>query len=116
MRVLNRCICDIMDGMDLFSKKEAECDEYSMGCTETVHSALEKNFSRRGLAYPRTFYFPTIGEYAPILEEQGFRVEYAVLFDRPTPQKSENGLEDWIRMFVKTPFEGISDPVKAVLN
>ncbi len=39
-------------------------------------------------------------------------MEYAVLFDRPTPQKSENGLEDWIRMFVKTPFEGISDPVK----
>lgn len=88
------------------------CEFGGKGCAETVHSALEKNFSRRGLAYPRTFYFPTIGEYAPILEEQGFRVEYAVLFDRPTPQKSENGLEDWIRMFVKTPFEGISDPVK----
>lgn len=35
------------------------------GCAERVHSSLERQFARRGLAYPRTFYFPTIGEYAP---------------------------------------------------
>lgn len=68
--------------------------------------------ARRGLVYPRTFYFPTIGEYAPLLEEQGFRVECALLFDRPTVQKTEQGLENWIRMFVKEPFAGISDEVK----
>ena len=48
-------------------------------------------------------------KYAPILEKYGFRVEYAVLFDRPTVQQTENGLEDWIRMFNKKPFEGM-DP------
>ena len=47
-----------------------------------------------------------------MLEEQGFRVDLALLFDRPTVQQSPQGLENWIRMFVKTPFEGISDPVK----
>ena len=58
------------------------------GLRGQVHSSLERQFARRGLAYPRTFYFPTIGEYAPILERAGFRVEYAVLFDRPTEQKT----------------------------
>lgn len=88
------------------------CEFGGKGCGEAVHSTLEKSFARRGLVYPRTFYFPTIGEYAPLLEEQGFRVECALLFDRPTVQKTEQGLENWIRMFVKEPFAGISDEVK----
>ena len=50
------------------------------------------------------FYFPTISEYAALLENIGFRVKYAVLFDRPTELKGESGLKDWINMFVKTPF------------
>ena len=77
------------------------------GSRQQVHSSLERQFARRGLAYPRTFYFPTIGEYAPILERAGFRVEYAVLFDRPTEQKTGDGLADWVRMFVKKPLEGL---------
>lgn len=87
---------------------ELVCEFGGKGCAETVHGALERNFEKRGLLYPRTFYFPTIGEYAPILEKYGLRVEYAVLFDRPTVQSTDNGLEDWIRMFVKKPFEGLS--------
>lgn len=79
------------------------------GCAERIHAALEGSFAKRGLIYPRTFFFPTIGAYAPLLERSGFRVEYALLFDRPTPQKGENGLEEWIRMFVKKPFAGM-DP------
>lgn len=77
------------------------------GCAETVHAELERVFDRHGLAYPRVFYFPSIGEYAPLMEKAGFRIHYAVLFDRPTEQKNENGLEEWIRMFVKKPFEGM---------
>lgn len=34
-------------------------------------------------------------------------MRYAVLFDRPTVQKTEDGLADWIRMFDKKPFEGL---------
>jgi len=83
------------------------CEFGGYGCAETVHSTLERNFKKRGLFYLRPFYFPTIGQYAPILEKAGFRVEYAALFDRPTVQETENGLEDWIRMFVKKAFEGI---------
>lgn len=83
------------------------CEFGGKGCAETVHGTLEKLFAKRGLTYPRVFYFPTIGEYAPILEKAGFRVEYACLFERPTPQKGVHGLRDWIEMFVKKPFEGV---------
>lgn len=87
---------------------ELVCEFGGYGCAEAVHSTLEKCFAKRGLSYPRTFYFPTIGEYAPILERHGLRVEYALLFDRPTVQQSADGLTDWINMFVKAPFAGMA--------
>lgn len=82
------------------------------GCAEAVHSTLESCFQERDLVYPRVFYFPTIGEYVPILEEAGFKVTFASLFERPTPQSTENGLTDWISTFVKKPFEGIEVSIK----
>ena len=91
---------------------ELVCEFGGYGCAEAVHSTLEKCFAKRGLKYPRTFYFPTIGEYAPILEKYGLRVEYAILFDRPTVQQAEDGLTDWINMFVKKPFENMQPDVK----
>lgn len=77
------------------------------GCAEAVHSTLEQIFQEHGRTYLRMFYFPTIGQYAPLVENAGMRVEYAVLFDRPTPQKRT--LKDWIRMFDTKPFEDISE-------
>ena len=47
-----------------------------------------------------------------MLEKAGFRVEYAVLFDRPTKQVGDNGLDNWINMFVKKPFEGVNEDIK----
>lgn len=91
---------------------ELVCEFGGYGCGETVHSKLEKCFAERGLIYPRTFYFPTVGEYAPLLEKHGLRVEFATLFDRPTIQKSEHGVIDWINMFVTKPFEGMNRNIK----
>lgn len=91
---------------------EFVCEFGGRGCAEAVHAELEKSFAKRGLYYPRVFYFPTIGEYAPILERHGFRVEYAILFDRPTKQSGEDGLRDWIHMFVKKPFEGMEESLQ----
>ncbi len=82
------------------------------GCAETVHQALEKVFAAHHLTYSRGFYFPTIGEYAPILEKAGFRIEYASLFDRPTPLKTGDDAADWIRMFVQAPFLGMDKNLK----
>lgn len=54
------------------------------------------------------WYFPSIGEYATHLEQQGFDVTYAVLFDRPTPLESDTGLKNWISMFASRFLEGLS--------
>lgn len=75
------------------------------GNNALIHGALEQSFAHRGLAYQRPFYFPSVGQYASRLERAGFRVSYAVLFDRPTPLNGADGLYDWLRMFIKTPFE-----------
>lgn len=48
------------------------------------------------------WYFPTVGEYAPILERNGLEVRRAELFDRWTKlEDPENAIEDWVRMFGK---------------
>lgn len=48
----------------------------------------------------RPWYFPTLAEYASVLEKEGFEVVYAMLFDRPTPlEGGESGLRGWLRMF-----------------
>lgn len=77
------------------------------GNNALIHRVLEQSFARRGLAYRMPFYFPTIGQYAARLEAAGFKVTYATLFDRPTPLSGEDGLYDWLHMFIKTPFEGV---------
>lgn len=83
------------------------CEFGGKGCAEHVHAELERRFAAHGLHYRRTFYFPTIGEYAPLLEKAGFRVEYATLFDRPTRQVGPDGLVDWIHMFDTAPFADV---------
>ena len=65
---------------------------------------MTRAFSEYGYCYEMPFYFPTIGEYAVLLEKTEFEVYYASLFDRLTELKGESGLRDWINMFVKTPF------------
>ncbi len=82
------------------------------GCVQTVHSALGRAFEEYGLSYKNNFNFRSIGELAPLLERNGFRVEYASLFDRPTPLKGENGLENWINMFITSAFYNVDAEVK----
>lgn len=79
------------------------------GNNQLIHKALGEIFSKHKYTYEMPFYFPTISEYATLLENAGFRVTYATLFDRPTELKGSNGLKDWINMFVKTPFSVINN-------
>lgn len=83
-----------------------------MGNNATIHKALRQVFERRNYHYQMPFFFPSIGEYAPMLEDANFLITYAVLFDRPTPLVGQDGLRDFIYMFIKTPFSGISDQEK----
>jgi trans-aconitate methyltransferase len=45
------------------------------------------------------WYFPSVGEYASLLEWHGFEIAFATLFDRPTRVEGADGLEDWLTMF-----------------
>ncbi|MEH1910832.1 class I SAM-dependent methyltransferase [Nostoc sp.] len=66
-----------------------------------LSSALEAfNISAQTL---NPWYFPSIGEYATLLEQQGFDVIYAILFPRPTPlAEGEAGMANWIQMFASS--------------
>lgn len=79
------------------------------GNNALIHAALRTEFEKHGLPYAMPFYFPTAGTYASLLEQGGFTVRAVALIDRPTPLKGEDGLYEWIRMFIKTPFNGL-DP------
>jgi trans-aconitate methyltransferase len=52
--------------------------------------------------------YPSIGEYARMLEQHRLEVREASLFYRPTPVEGEDGMENWLRMFCGRYFEGLS--------
>jgi trans-aconitate methyltransferase len=52
------------------------------------------------------WYFPTIAQYATLLENHGIEVVSAELYDRPTPLIGEDGLRNWIEMFAGNFLEG----------
>jgi trans-aconitate methyltransferase len=46
------------------------------------------------------WFYPSVTEYASLLERHGLEVTYAFLFDRPTPlEDGERGLRTWLEMF-----------------
>ena len=56
------------------------------------------------------WYYPSVGEYAGLLEKQGFEVGCAVLFDRPTLLEGGSaGMVNWIEMFAGCFFSGLSE-------
>jgi len=62
------------------------------------------------------WYFPSIGEYASVLESCGLEVTLAALFDRPTPVEGANGIREWLRMFYQPPLpESLVAEVEAKL-
>jgi SAM-dependent methyltransferase len=52
-------------------------------------------------AWEHPWYYPSIGDYAPLLEREGLEVTHAFLFDRPTPLEGEDGLRLWAEQFAR---------------
>ena len=73
---------------------------------------LAEAFAKRGIFYRIPQYFPTIGEYATMLEAVGFKVTFATLFDRFTPLSGDDGLADWICTFQQSAFAGMDDAAR----
>jgi ubiquinone/menaquinone biosynthesis C-methylase UbiE len=83
------------------------------GNVETVIKAIsEVLYEDYGIDASRLnpWFFPSIAEYSTLLEQQGFRVTYALHFDRPTKMEDgENGLNHWLTGLADDFFKGFSE-------
>jgi trans-aconitate methyltransferase len=72
------------------------------GNVYNVVAALETTLTQLGVspAGANIWYYPSVSEYATLLEQHHFEVREAVLFERPTKlEDGERGLAIWITMF-----------------
>lgn len=72
------------------------------GNVRQLMAAIERAWTKLGLPgpAPQPWYYPSVAEYAGLLEKHGLEVTYALLFDRPTPlEDGERGLQNWLGMF-----------------
>lgn len=88
---------------------------------EKIINALKTSLIKHGFtenADTNLWYFPSIGEYAALLEKRGFRVTYAAHFNRETElQDNENGIKDWLKMFAGAYLNKIDEQsVEKILN
>jgi len=83
-------------------------------CVATITTAIQVSFREllnRDIDF--RWYFPSIGEYASLLEKHDLEVRSALLFERPTPlEDGEMGLRNWIQMFGDRVFHNVPDDVK----
>jgi trans-aconitate methyltransferase len=73
------------------------------GNIQRLVEGFHRAFSALGMREPdgvSPWFYPSVGEYAGLLERHGLEVREASLFDRPTMlEDGERGLENWIRLF-----------------
>lgn len=82
------------------------------GNVKEIIGGIDEALDAAGLGSNKQFhpwYFPSISEYAFLLEERGFELTFASLFPRQTFLDGEEGMRNWIEMFASYFFEGISD-------
>ena len=81
----------------------------------TISQELIGQLAARGF-YPQSpWYFPSLGEYAQLVEKFGLRVAYASHFPRSTPLEGESGLRDWMEMFAETLTVGVPPSMREEL-
>lgn len=88
------------------------------GNIQQIATATIDELEQRGYDATQPWYFPSIGEYVPRIEEYGMEVTRAMLFDRPTElEDGGRGLENWLGMFGDSIFEGVpEDEQQAVIE
>jgi len=69
------------------------------GNIASILEALELVLGRERVQELNPWHFPSLGEYASLLELHGLAVSNAALFPRPTAISGEGGLRDWMQMF-----------------
>ena len=75
-----------------------------------VESAIRTELIKRGYirnAELNLWHYPSVGEYASLLEQTGFTVKFISYFNRDTFLNDGDSITDWIEMFGKAFFNGI---------
>jgi trans-aconitate methyltransferase len=73
------------------------------GNVAAIASVLEQVLEQTSNHWQSAWYFPSIGEYAMLLEKYGLRVTHAWHFERPTKlEDGEAGLRNWLAMFASS--------------
>jgi len=73
-----------------------------------IRQSIEAVLTETGRVPKCPWYYPSLGEYAAILEKFGFEVATAQTFERWTKlEHPERGLREWIEMFAGAYFEDI---------
>jgi SAM-dependent methyltransferase len=82
------------------------------GNVQVLVDSAYRALKQLGIPDPERYnpwYFPSVGEYATLLERQGLDVTLAALFDRATPLEGGiAGLRDWFAMFGARLIEGLA--------
>jgi hypothetical protein len=79
----------------------AQFAERGARCVQTVRDALRDELVERGIeghASPAWF-FPTVAQYALILDQAGLFVRTALWFERPTRLEGSGALATWLELF-----------------
>lgn len=73
------------------------------GNVQVLVDSAYRALKQLGIPDPERYnpwYFPSVGEYATLLERQGLEVTLVAMFDRATPlEGGMTGLKDWFAMF-----------------
>ena len=89
-----------------------------IGNVQTVTDEMVIQIEQAGFLFTNQqfpWYFPSIGEYASLMESAGFHVIFAQHYDRPTLLEGERGLANWMDMFGDLFFNGIPvDEITAI--
>ena len=81
------------------------------GNVAAIEAAARAVRAEQGLPAPASpWYFPGIAEYAAVLEDAGFEVVEARLFERPTPLDGPDALTAWLDMFAPHLTAGAPEP------
>jgi trans-aconitate 2-methyltransferase len=80
-----------------------------------LHNALEAGRYMWNREAARRYY-PSVGEYATLLESHRFRVTYAAHIDRPTElEGGESGLRKWLEVFADNELRSVPEPERGEL-
>jgi len=80
------------------------------GNVASIERALTDALEARGHETVSPWFFPSVAEYATLLDAHGFEPRYVRLFDRPTElDGGADGLRNWLTMFGGALLDDLSD-------